>query len=327
MQLVDFSDVPDLKFKYPLFFQENFAAYEKTKGYLVKIVTDGKSFMPFKTKTARFVTQAQYLYPPVKNGARLSPKEEECFLQQFVLFCKQKKLCDFIIPPLHYSLFNSVPVNSYFSELGIIAIDLERSEEQIFKSFSNNYRNEIRKAIAEKVIVEFDQSYFASFYKLYKSTHQKQGIYFDSETELKNMVDCLGERSCFIAVAKNENGIYGAALILFNANEAYYFQSGAVDNCPYPGANKLLQLEIMRHLKNLGIKRYIMGGYRLGEIAGTKYEGIQKFKMRFGAEIEQGFHFYTKISWRYSIYKTLLNFYLQLRGIKQNVIGLNFRYN
>ena len=174
--------------------------------------------------------------------------------------------------------------------------------------------------------INFDNSLFASFYSLYKSTHQKQGIYFDSEQELRNLIECLGENNCRIAVVRKGEEIYGASLFLFNANEAYYFQSGAMDNCPYAGANKLLQLEIIKYLKKRGVERYVMGGYRLGDVSGTKYDGIQKFKMRFGAEIEKGFHFYTKITWRYSLYKNLLQLYLKLRGIKQNTTGLNFRY-
>jgi lipid II:glycine glycyltransferase (peptidoglycan interpeptide bridge formation enzyme) len=99
-----------------------------------------------------------------------------------------------------------------------------------------------------------------------------------------------------------------------------------MENCPYPGANKLLQLEIMKWLKANGANRYVMGGNRLGDIAGTKYEGIQKFKLRFGAEIEKGTHFYTKVTWRYSLYSKLLKAYLILRNIKQNTKGLNYRY-
>ena len=327
MPFIEFNQVPDLKLRYPLFFQESYAQYERTKEWEVKIFTDGKSFVPVKIKAGRLIKQAQYLYPPVYNGERLTEQDEKIFLENFTAFCKRENVCDAILPPLHYSVFKTIPTKSFYSEIGTIVIDLQKSEDELLKAFSSNYRNEIRKAQTENVEVQFDNSLFAPFYSLYKSTHQKQGIYFDSEAELQNLVNCLAENNCRIAVAQKGNEIYGAALVLFNGDEAYYFQSGAMENCPNPGANKLLQLEIMKWLKSVGVKRYVMGGYRLGDVTGTKYDGIQKFKMRFGAEVEKGFHFYTTITWRYTVYKNLLKWYLRLRGIKQNTTGLNYRYN
>ncbi len=326
MRWIEFKDVPDLELRYPLFFQESFAHYESTKGWTLKLFTDGKAYLPVKTKAGKFITQAQYLFPPVSKGHRLNEEAEKTFLENFTSFCKKESVCDFIIPPMHYSLFNAVPNNSYYTDLGIIVVDLQKNEEELFKAFNSNYRNEIRKAQVENLEVRFDNSQFTPFYSLYKSTHQRQGIYFDPEIELKNLVETLGERNCRIAVVKKEEEIYGASLVLFNPDEAYYFQSGAMDDCPHPGANKLLQFEIMKWLKQKGVKKYIMGGYRLGDVGETKYDGIQKFKLRFGAEVEKGFHFYTEITWRYRVYKNVLKWYLKLRGIKQNITGLNYRY-
>jgi aminoglycoside 3-N-acetyltransferase len=42
-------------------------------------------------------------------------------------------------------------------------------------------------------------------------------------------------------------------------------------------------------LKKKGVKRYDFVGARLSHIAGSKLEGIQQFKRRFGAELEEGF--------------------------------------
>ena len=326
MRWIDFEEVIDLELSYPLFFQKSFAQYESTKGWTIKLFTDGHAYLPVKTKSEKFITQAQYLYPPVSNGNQLAEEAEKIFLENFTSFCKKENVCDFIIPPMHYSLFKAVSSSSYYTDIGIIVVDLQKGEDELFKAFSSNYRNEIRKAQAENLEVTFDNSLFAPFYSLYKSTHQRQGIYFDLEQELKNLVENLGEKNCRIAVVKKGSEIYGASLVLFNAHEAYYFQSGAMDNCPHPGANKLLQLEIMKWFKQQGVRRYVMGGYRLGDVGGTKYDGIQKFKMRFGADVEKGFHFYTEITWRYRVYKNVLKWYLKLRGIKQNVTGLNYRY-
>jgi hypothetical protein len=326
MRLVDFSEVPDLELVYPLFFQKKYADYEQTRGWQVILVTDGTSYMPIKLKHTNIIRQGQYLYPPIEKGQRLTSTQEKNFIEAFVVFCQKQSICDFLSPPMHYSVFNSVPAGSFYTDLGIIVVNLTKTEDELFKSFSSNYRNEIRKALAENVRVEFNNNEFDAFYSLYKKTHQRQGVYFDQEQELRNLIECLGEENCKIVLAKKGDVVLGASLVLVNGNEGYYFQSGAMENCPYPGANKLLQLEIMKWLKANGANRYVMGGNRLGDIAGTKYEGIQKFKLRFGAEIEKGTHFYTKVTWRYSLYSKLLKAYLILRNIKQNTKGLNYRY-
>ncbi len=326
MKIVSFHQIEAVE-KYPLYFQQNYAAFEQSKGWnLVLIADEAGAIIPLKTRQAKLVKQAQYLYPPVMNGLRLSPEEENIFLEKMLAFCKQQNICDFIMPPLHYSVFQAVPSGSLFTEMGIITVDLSKSEEEIFKAFSDNYRNEIRKALAAGVKVVFSNNRFPVFYELYKHTHQKQNIYFDPEREVSSMAASLGEKNCLVAVVEKDNEVYGAALVLWNAQEAYYYQSGGVDDCPYPGANKLLQLEVMKLLKQKGIKRYCMGGFRLGDVSGTKYEGIQKFKIRFGATVEKGFHFYSEITWRYKLYKTLLNIYLRLKGVQQNTTGMNYRW-
>ena len=66
-------------------------------------------------------------------------------------------------------------------------MDLNKTEEELFAGFSSNYRNEIKKAIAESVQVKFDNSAFDKFYSLYARTHQRQGIYYDSEKELRDL--------------------------------------------------------------------------------------------------------------------------------------------
>lgn len=327
MRLVDFSEVPDLELAYPLFFQKNYAAYEQTRGWQVKLFTNGKGYLPLKLKRNKFIMQGQYLYPPLNNGERLDEQDEKAFLNTFVDFCRHNNVCDFIIPPVHYSLFSAVPAGSFYTDLGIIVVNLRQTEEDLFRGFNPNYRNEIRKAQAAGVEIKFDNAFFETFYTLYKNTHARQGIYFDPKQELQNLIETLGTKSCIIAVAVKGEEVHGASLITFSGHEGYYYQSGAIENSPYPGANKLLQLEAMKFLKTKGITRYVMGGNRLGDIAGTKYEGIQKFKLRFGAQIEKGFSFYTRITWRYTIYAKVLEFYLALRGVKQNTTGLNYRYN
>jgi len=326
MKCIGFQEIPDLKTNYPLFFQENYAAFEKINGWNVQVFTDGNTYISVKFKEGYFFKYGQYLYHPISKGERLSVEEELIFLKEFVEYCSKERLCDFITPPLHFSVFQNVPHESYFTDLGVITIDLKISEDELFKSFNSSYRNEISKARRDGLEVIFGKNYFEIFFLLYQETLVKQGAYVNQKHELKQLMEFLGdERSCIVVVKKGEE-IYGATLLLFDSKHCYYFYSGKMENCPYPGANKLMHFEIMKWLKSKGIERYVLGGYRLGDIKGTKYDGIQKFKMRFGAQVYIGFHFYTPITWRYFLYKGLVGIYLKLRGLSPDMTGLNFRY-
>jgi aminoglycoside 3-N-acetyltransferase len=50
-----------------------------------------------------------------------------------------------------------------------------------------------------------------------------------------------------------------------------------------------LHWNTIKLLKLKGVKRYDFVGARLSDVSGTKLEGIQQFKERFGAELEEGF--------------------------------------
>lgn len=327
MKIIKYSDIENIE-RYSLFHQQSYSKYESIQGWKVIFIADDKGvIIPLKLRKSRLIKQGQYLYPPLKNGNRLSADDEKLFLESLISFCRAKNICDFISPPSHFSLFQCVPAQSYFTELGITIVDLEKSEDELFRSFRSNCRNQIRKTINEQLTVEFGNHLFEIFYNLYKGTHQRQRAYHDAENVLKNLVNTLGEKYCRIAVVKREEEVYGAALVLFNSGEAYYFQSGSIENCPFRGSNKLLQFEIIKWLKRQGVTRYCLGGYRLGDISGTKFAGIQEFKMDFGGVIEKGYHFYSAVTWRYSVYKFLLGIYLKMRGVAQNTAGLNWRYN
>jgi hypothetical protein len=308
-----------------IFLSKNYALWEEDKGWSVRYFSDMGIFIAIKIKQGAFFISGQYLSSPIKVNGELSADEELNFLNKLIFLLKRDRICDFVAPPLHFSVFNSVPKGSYYTDLGILRINLRKNDDELMSEFSPHYRNKIRKSVSEGLTVDFSDTYFDDLYSLY-STHEKQAIYFDTKEELRNIVTKFGSSNCAIAAVKKGNQIFGCVLILFSQNEALYFHSGTIDNCPYPGANKLLHFEIMKWLKKRNVKYYYLGGYRKGDISGTKYDGIQKFKMRFGPELISGFHFYTNLNWRYSVYKVLLSIYLNIRGMKQDFTGYNYRH-
>ena len=136
MERVVHSKVAGLE-SYPLFFQENYAKYEATKGWLVQIFAEENICIPIKIKSGKFLKQAQFLFPPIRKGYRLSIEDEQIFIEKFISHCRKNRICDFISPPLHYSLFASAPNHSFFTELGIVVVDLKKTEKKMLLSLSS----------------------------------------------------------------------------------------------------------------------------------------------------------------------------------------------
>ena len=103
-------------------------------------------------------------HPPLKNGCKLSSEEEIVFFQELNKYLKKTKSVDFIFSPIHIENFSHVPNNSIGHKIGIIRLSLKnKSEDEIFACFKSMYRNLIRKAIKEEVIVKFGMEYFDDF--------------------------------------------------------------------------------------------------------------------------------------------------------------------
>jgi lipid II:glycine glycyltransferase (peptidoglycan interpeptide bridge formation enzyme) len=82
-----------------------------------------------------------------------------------------------------------------------------------------------------------------------------------------------------------------SVFILFDKKTAYYQYAGNLNNPKYPGANKLLLFEAFKELKKIDVNSVNLGGFREAITKTKKQDGIQSFKMRFGAEKTFGIHF------------------------------------
>ena len=72
------------------------------------------------------------------------------------------------------------------------------------------------------------------------------------------------------------------------------------------GSHNLLQWEIVKKLKTLNVKQYDFVGARINPPKGSKIEGIQRFKSRFGTTLHQGY------MWKYIFNKPMYFLYVQI---------------
>ena len=120
------------------------------------------------------------------------------------------------------------------------------------------------------------------------------------------------------AVSLKNNIIQGGALIPWNKNCGYYLYGGSI-NKPHAGSMNHLQWEIILKLKHLEVSHYDFVGARLNPKKGSKLEGIQRFKSRFGSELSLSY------LWKYDYnkFKKLLyttSFFLKSRKFQKDIV-------
>ena len=215
----------------------------------------------------------------------LESGDENRFLEELTIKSKELDI-DLIAQPLASVLFKIYPKNSKYIEWGSYVVDLMQSEEDILKNMHSKHRNVIRKAIKDGVIIE-ETNNIDIIFKNLKDTMLRQNRSYPSKDELTR----LKSFSKFF-IAKKDDIVQGCAVLPFNKNGAYYLYGGSVVR-PYTGSLNYMHYYAMLELKKLGVKRYDFMGARPNVEKGSKLEGIQRFKSRFGGELKKGY------LWRY----------------------------
>ena len=90
-------------------------------------------------------------------------------------------------------------------------------------------------------------------------------------------------------VASFEGELQGAGILLWSENRSAYYMFGGSAVKPHAGAMNLLHWSAMKLMKERGVKYYDFVGARINPDEGSKYEGIQRFKSRFGGELKKGY--------------------------------------
>jgi lipid II:glycine glycyltransferase (peptidoglycan interpeptide bridge formation enzyme) len=182
-----------------------------------------------------------------------------------------------------------VPDNSKFCPFGTYILNLEHSsEDALFANLHPKRRNTIRNAEKNNVAVKWDHTP-ADFYQLYKATMKRSNMFCEPFVYFKELVAHLGSEHILCGVSYYENKPQAAVFIPYSNYGGYYMHGATNDTIEQPGAMDYLQWEVIKKLKNNGAKRYDFVGARLSDVTGTKLEGIQNFKKRFGGELMQGY--------------------------------------
>ncbi|WP_187647901.1 lipid II:glycine glycyltransferase FemX [Nitrosophilus labii] len=241
--------------------------------------------------------------------------DEKEFLDELVDFVKKLKICDFIAKPQSNVYFNYCPKNSDCIEWGTYITDIDKNNEELLKSFHSKHRNVIRKAIKDGVKIEVTNDTKLIFKNIKETLLRQKSPYFPS----LSYIECLKANisdNLLLLIAKKNNVIQGSAIIIYDNEKGYYMYGGSIQK-PYIGSINLLQYEAMKILRDKGVRFYDFVGARLCVNKGSKFEGIQKFKSRFGAELKKGYTFRIVINpLKFKLFNIVVKTYLGLKGLK-----------
>jgi lipid II:glycine glycyltransferase (peptidoglycan interpeptide bridge formation enzyme) len=245
---------------------------------------DDKMIIPVVIKKKLIFKYAVFHSGLVKSGG--DHEKEKDFLNSAVKLLKKEKI-DFISHPSSYVLFDSYPDNSVYAPFGTYLIDLTRPEENLWDNLHQKHRNVIRNAMKNGVVIRRDKSDPEAIFEMLAGTMERSGMGFSGREYFHRIMNSLGD-NIEVFSAYKDDAVQGCAVFPFNRYSSYYLWGGSIEN-PFTGALNLLQWEAMRYFKSLGVKRYNFTGARISPEEGSKLEGIQRFKSRFGGELMKGY--------------------------------------
>lgn len=272
-------------------------------GYFV----ENNCILPFTIRKRAFIKYMQFTSPVI--GAQ-SIEEEKLFLISVVQYVRKKMKVDFL-ESINTSIFNTYPDESIYCKFGSYIIDLSKSEDELFSGLHSKHRNVIRKAQKDGLEVLYGNEYMFDCYNLINETFARQGVLAPKIEYIKRLAK-LNDNVSFVIVKLNDK-IEGCAILLWNKEHScYYLHGGSVQNS-HGGAMNLLHWETMLRMKANGVKYYDFVGGRINPEEGSRLEGIQRFKSRFGGDFRIGYLWKLRISkCKTSIYFILLKIYFEI---------------
>jgi lipid II:glycine glycyltransferase (peptidoglycan interpeptide bridge formation enzyme) len=274
---------------YPIFLSENYLKTESSEYGWIMGYIDGKLevILPYFIYTKLFFRLLRFTNEPYFLDKKLKEKYEQDFLEKLLTEVATLKI-DLIMQPTTNVVFDNVPEQSTYAPFGTYRLDLRVDEEILWKNLHSKHRNVIRNAEKKGITVvenDYDEN---EIYDLINETFSRSSMGFMSREKFQHQLKNLN-KNVRVFVARTEDGLLqGCAVIPYSSHSGYYLHGGSVSR-PLTGAMNFLQYKVMLSLKESGVEQYDFVGARINVKKGTKLEGIQKFKERFGATLHKGY--------------------------------------
>ena len=281
--------------------------------YLVS--SEPKAAMPLRVRRRGGVSIATPMFPPLDGQAqRLVPGDEKRFLDDAVRYLGDHRLCDRVNQPANWAVFQAVPEGALSAPFGSYCLDLGGvSTERLFEGIHGKHRNVIRKAERSGVCVKYGSDQVEAFHRLYVETWARSERGCEPLSYFRMLLDLMGEEQAACGVAYFGDEPVGAHVVLWSLYGAYYVYGASAPDPGVSGAVNFLHWTTIQRMKAAGVARYDFVGSRLSDVSGTRLEGIQRFKARFGGRLERGY------LWKIDLNRSKCRVYDALRAARQTL--------
>lgn len=285
-----------------VFFSENYFNYIKACGGKLWYAYDDKFILPINVYRKIGINYAMYAseYYILKENVREA--EKKTFLEEVQEgLRKQEKVA--WVSTSAAALFDFYPDKSKRIPFGSHVMDLSLDLEELWKKVHTKHRNSVRRAEKNDVRIKRGGiELLEDYLKLDEETWERSNKSSYGAIFFRNIIENLKENAIIFIAYKDEEPHAGACYFL-NDNMCYYMYGASISR-PETGATNYMHWEVVKYLKEIGVKKYSFVGCRINEDEDSKYHGIQRFKERFGGELIQGYMFKTiLIPWKYKLFQ------------------------
>ena len=322
MQLLNYHEhAGDLSFinrAFPFSFLKSYAGFLEKRNISLCFFLHDNALAPVALKKNKFLNTLQFLFKPLSNKATaLTPEEEKIFLEKAIAYAQGQHIAHRIVQPANFALFSAVPDSSVSAPYGSYEISLkDKTDEALLAGMQARYRTAVRSAQKLSPEIRTGKEELRAFWELHKATMERTRMYYEPYEELLELFD-TSDNTILVANCYIDHVLQGGLCIAWSDYGAYYLHGASGTTPLSDGAIKYLHYWCMCQLKQQGAERYDFVGARLSDVSGTKLEGIQNFKKRFGSELREGFLWKKDISpFVCQAYDSLLFLKLSLKGTK-----------
>ena len=175
-----------------------------------------------------------------------------------------------------YEFDMDVNMHVYLKEL------TELNEDDVASTYNQTTRRNLRAAMKKGVnIRKVEESEFADFVAILKSSNQKNGVDTRDKEYYHNLKTCFGEQAHFMGV-EFEGKLISAGVFIFSKNEVVYFEGGTLQEYHKIPASTFLQDYMIKEAIRAGASKYNFYG-----ITAEPKASLLRFKSGFrGVAVE-----------------------------------------
>lgn len=269
-------------------------AVSNNYGWMGGIDASGKlrCALPYTVIRKGFFRLVRFRVETISLDGSHSLQEERSFLNSCMGYLRSIG-SDVVIPATTNTIFRTYPDGADAAPYGSYLVDLQQSEDVLWKNIGRITRQNIGTARRDGVCIGSGLEHFDAAYDLIKDTFSRSKLPFMSRESLKRFMLGLGERGKLVT-AHYKGVMQSCVIYAFSDYCAYAVYAG--NTAPqHQGANKLIYWQAFRMFKELGVQRFDFVGARINPAKGSKNEAINLFKQRLGAKLIQGY------IWKYAL--------------------------